>query len=110
MEKWLIKLNLDRGDYIVQNWSKVYYDGSYGYAARLTRRLYAFVDLDYNVFLIGYKKCPTRKQMRKWWIKLFENDWAYPVKMEDAAPFGEEFEPRLPFEKDDSVLCIDGGR
>ena len=110
MERWLIKLNSDRGDYIVQNWSKVAYDNDLGYMAKISRQISVFVDLDYNVFLIGFKKMPTRRQQRKWWKKLIDYGWAYAIKEEDVAPFGEEFEPQLPFDLDGDIIVVDGGR
>lgn len=110
MENWLVKLNSDLGDHVVQNWSKVQYDGEYGYMSRLGRGIYLFVALDYTTVLVGKNKTPNHRQAVKWWKKLYKHGWIYPIRVEYNAPFGQEFENHLPFTQDSDVITLAGGK
>lgn len=110
MEKWLMKLNFDRGDYICNNWSKVKIDNEYGYFARVNRKIGIFIGLDYRVYVVGANgKLPNKKQAINIFTDLIYNDWIKPVQLNNFAPFGDEFENRLPFEIDDEVINLGKG-
>ena len=109
MEQWLMKLNSDLGNYICKNWSKVRLDNEYGYFARIGRELGIFVELNYNVYLVGLcGKAPNAKIANKTFNKLIKNEWITPVEDKYYAPFGMDFENRLPFEVDDTVIELGG--
>ena len=109
MGQWLMKLNSALGDYVCKNWPKVRLDREYGYFARIKHSLGIFIDLNYNVCLVGLSgKIPTNKLVRKTFTKLIENEWVTPIEEEHYAPFGVEFENRLPFEVDDTVVELEG--
>ena len=109
MGQLLMKLNSVLGDYVCKNWVKVQFDYEYGYFARFTRKLGIFVDLDYNVYLIGLRgKIPPARLANKIFVKLIEKEWITPIDEDYYAPFGIEFENRLPFEIDDTVVELKG--
>ena len=109
MGQLLMKLNSDLGDYVCKNWSKVQLDHEYGYFARIKRELGMFIDLNYNVFLVGLRgKIPTARVANKTFTNLIKNEWVTLIEEEHYAPFGIEFENKLPFEIDDTVVDLKG--
>ena len=109
MERLLMKLNSDLGDHVCKNWHKVKLDNEYGYFARVKRNIGLFIGLDYRAYLIGMRgKIPSEKQAIKIFADLVVNDWIEPVQESNYAPFGVEFENKLPFEVDDTVIDLEG--
>ena len=109
MGRFLMKLNSDLSDYVCKNWSKVRLDNEYGYFVQLKRKIAIFIGLDYRVYLIGLNgKIPSMKQAIKVFTYLVRNDWITPIEENNYAPFGVEFENRLPFEVDNTVIDLEG--
>ena len=93
---------------MVQNWSRVRYDGEYGYMSRLGGEIYLFVGLDYNMILLGKDKIPNHRKAKKWLKKLHKYGWIDLIPAECDAPFGKEFENRLPFVKNSDIIELTG--
>lgn len=104
MDKLLIKMKSDRGEEVVRNWSKVKYCDEYGYMACIGKNVYLFVGLDYITSLVNPKGRLNKRTIYKWLTKLVQNDWVYLVRESCNEPFGAEYEPRLPFEIDDTII------
>lgn len=109
MGRLLMKLNSDFSDHVCKNWPKVRLDDEYGYLARFKHKIAIFIGLDYSVYLVGLNgKTPNIKLASKVFAELIEHDLVVPVEENSYAPFGIEFENKLPFEVDDTVIDLGG--
>ena len=106
MQDIVLKLNQDLTDYICKEWTKVRYGTKYGYAAELENEIIAFVDRYFNFTFIDTGAKSVEKVITKWLTELFDNGWIYVMGKDCDAPFGLEFENKLPFELEENEELV----
>ena len=103
MSDWRIKVQTERIPEIVSTWSKVKIDNNFGYAANFDKKVSCFIDLSGKVYIMGCRKPPSNRVVDKYLNLLYDNG----LICCDNNPF-PEFETRLPFEIDNTVIEIGG--
>ena len=110
MGKLLMIMNSEVGEFVCEKWSKVQIDNEYGYFAQVARNVGLFVKLNKEVHVIGMNgKKPKKSKVKKIVTQLIVNEWADLLYEEELSPFGEEYDNKLPFVVDNSIINL-GGR
>lgn len=91
----------------IQNWTRVNWCGEYGYMAEFKKNMCMFLDLyGYLTFIDASSKSKKRlhKIVRKWIEKLYSIGAICILDTTIEAPFGIEFENKLPFKIDENIM------